>query len=426
MPYWLRQVLHRVDEAQAEVVGQKADRVAALAAAEAVIELLGRADRERRRFLGMERAQSGEVGAGLLQLHMPADHLHDVGARDQILEKDLGDGHGGIVAAAGVGPPRRCNKLASRRHSNCGAHRRRPTMPSIFDQDLPRNEANFAPLSPLSFLERAAEVYPDRSPCCMASATGALRRSWRELYARCRQLASALSANGIGKNDTVAVMLPNTPPMVEAHFGVPMAGAVLNAMNTRLDAQTIAFMLDHGEAKVVHRRPGVRATVQRKRSHCASASEPLLVIDVEDALYRRRQRAARQHDYEAFVADGRRRIRLAPAGRRVGRDRAELHQRHHRQPEGRRLPPPRRGDQRDLQHPRVGHAQARGLPVDAADVPLQRLVLSVDGGGARGRQRLPAQGRGAGRSSTRSARTASRTTAARRSCTACWSTPATR
>src|SRR5690606_24684842 len=105
-------------------------------------------------------------------------------------------------------------------------------MASIFDQDLPRNAANFAPLSPLSFLERAAEVYPQRT----AVVHGALRRTWAQTYERCRRLASALQRAGIGRNDTVAVMLPNTPPMVEAHFGIPMAGAVLNTLNTRLDA----------------------------------------------------------------------------------------------------------------------------------------------------------------------------------------------
>ena len=109
-------------------------------------------------------------------------------------------------------------------------------MTSIFDQHLPRNEANFAALSPLSFIERTAEVYPDR----LAIVHGALRQTWAQTYARCRQLASALTQAGIGKNDTVAVMLPNTPPMVEAHFGVPMAGAVLNTLNTRLDPEAIA------------------------------------------------------------------------------------------------------------------------------------------------------------------------------------------
>ena len=120
-------------------------------------------------------------------------------------------------------------------------------MTSIFDQDLPRTAANFSPMTPLAFLQRSAEVYPDR----LAVVHGDLRRTWSELDARCRQLASALVARGIGRGDTVAVMLPNTPPMVEAHFGIPMAGAVLNALNTRLDPESIAFMLDHGEARVV-------------------------------------------------------------------------------------------------------------------------------------------------------------------------------
>ena len=132
-------------------------------------------------------------------------------------------------------------------------------MTSIFDQHLPRTEANFAALSPLSFIERTAEVYPDR----LAIVHGAQRQTWGQTYARCRQLASALQRAGIGKNDTVAVMLPNTPPMVEAHFGVPMAGAVLNALNTRLDPEAIAFMLDHGEAKVVIVDPEFSLTLKK-------------------------------------------------------------------------------------------------------------------------------------------------------------------
>src|SRR5574343_509323 len=132
-------------------------------------------------------------------------------------------------------------------------------MTSLFDQHLPRHEANFAALSPLSFIERTAEVYPDR----LAIVHGPLRQTWAQTYRRCRQLASALQQRGIGKNDTVAVMLPNTPPMVEAHFGVPMAGAVLNALNTRLDPEAIAFMLDHGEAKAVIVDPEFAGTMAK-------------------------------------------------------------------------------------------------------------------------------------------------------------------
>jgi fatty-acyl-CoA synthase len=172
-------------------------------------------------------------------------------------------------------------------------------MPSIYDQDLPRNEANFAPISPLSFIERTAEVYPDR----LAIVHGPLRQTWGETYARARRLASALQRAGIGKNDTVAVMLPNTPPMVEAHFGVPMAGAVLNALNTRLDAETIAFMLDHGEAKVVIVDPEFAPTMQKALA-LRQSTAPLLVIDVQDALFTGEATPIGSATYEAFLAGG--------------------------------------------------------------------------------------------------------------------------
>ena len=172
-------------------------------------------------------------------------------------------------------------------------------MPNIYDQALPRTEANFAPLSPLSFIERTAEVYPDR----LAVVHGDLRRSWRELYTRCRWLASALSRRGVRKGDTVAVMLPNTPPMIEAHFGIPATGAVLNALNTRLDAETIAFMLDHGEAKVLIVDPEFSAIVQKALA-LRKATTPLLVIDVEDALYEGDGKRIGSIGYEEFLASG--------------------------------------------------------------------------------------------------------------------------
>ena len=172
-------------------------------------------------------------------------------------------------------------------------------MPNIYDQALPRTEANFAPLSPLSFIERTAEVYPDR----LAVVHGDLRRSWLELYTRCRRLASALSRRGVRKGDTVAVMLPNTPPMIEAHFGIPATGAVLNAMNTRLDAETIAFMLDHGEAKVLIVDPEFSAIVQKALA-LRKVTTPLLVIDVEDALYEGDGERIGSIGYEEFLASG--------------------------------------------------------------------------------------------------------------------------
>ena len=116
-----------------------------------------------------------------------------------------------------------------------------------YDIDLDRNPANFQPLTPLGFLERAAAVFPDRT----AIIHGRLRRSYAEFYARTRRLASALAKRGIKRGDTVAVLLANTPAMLECHYGVPMTQGVLNTLNTRLDAPILAFSLDHGEAKVV-------------------------------------------------------------------------------------------------------------------------------------------------------------------------------
>ena len=173
------------------------------------------------------------------------------------------------------------------------------TKVSIFDQDLPQTPANHAPISPLSFIERTAEVYPHR----LAIVHGDLRQDWACTYRRCRQLASALTQAGIGKNDTVAVMLPNTPPMVEAHFGIPMAGAVLNALNTRLDPETVAFMLDHGEAKAVIVDPEF-AGVMKKALVLRQSARPLLVIDVEDALFTGTTEPLGSLTYEAFVARG--------------------------------------------------------------------------------------------------------------------------
>jgi len=131
---------------------------------------------------------------------------------------------------------------------------------------------------------------------------GGLRRSWGQTYARCRQLASALRQAGIGKNDTVAVMLPNTPPMVEAHFGVPMAGAVLNTLNTRLDPEAVAFMLDHGEARAVLVDVEFAALMQKALT-LRKAASPLLVIDVEDAVHGAGEPIG-SVTYEAFLARG--------------------------------------------------------------------------------------------------------------------------
>ena len=176
-------------------------------------------------------------------------------------------------------------------------------MTSMFDQDLPPTAANFAAMSPLTFLERTAQVYPNRLAVVHGMGVHIVRQTWSETYDRCRRLASALAQAGVGKNDTVAVMLPNTPPMVEAHFGVPMAGAVLNALNTRLDPETVAFMLDHGEAKVVIVDPEFSGTL-KKALALRQSTRPLLVIDVQDALYTGPSERLGPIDYETFLAQG--------------------------------------------------------------------------------------------------------------------------
>jgi fatty-acyl-CoA synthase len=169
--------------------------------------------------------------------------------------------------------------------------------PNPYDQDLDRNPANFAALTPLTFLEWSASVYPDRA----AVIHGTQRFSWKDAYARCRRLASALARRGIGIGDTVAAMLPNIPEMYECHFGVPMAGAVLNTLNTRLDPEAIAFMLNHGEAKVL-------ITDREFSDTIALALEKVerrpLVVDVDDPEYSGGGRRLGELDYEAFLAGG--------------------------------------------------------------------------------------------------------------------------
>ncbi|WP_341987953.1 acyl-CoA synthetase [Azorhizobium sp. AG788] len=167
----------------------------------------------------------------------------------------------------------------------------------IFDRHLDRNPANHQPLTPLGFLERAASVFPDHP----AVIHGALSRTYRDIYARARQLASALERRGIGAGDTVAVMLSNTPAMIEAHYGVPMCGAVLNAFNTRLDAAILAFTIDHGEAKVLitdrEFSPVIKAAL-------AIATRKPIVIDYDDPEYAGPGARIGEMEYETFLATG--------------------------------------------------------------------------------------------------------------------------
>ena len=165
---------------------------------------------------------------------------------------------------------------------------------SAYARDLDKNPANYAPLTPLSFLERTASVYPDLPSVIH----GRQRYTWRETYARCRRLASALAMRGIGVGDTVAVMLPNIPAMYEAHFGVPMAGAVLNTLNTRLDAEAIGFMLEHGEAKLLITDKEFAPVIEK-----AIAGRKIEIIDVEDPEFAGGKRLGAK-TYDELLAEG--------------------------------------------------------------------------------------------------------------------------
>lgn len=166
-----------------------------------------------------------------------------------------------------------------------------------FEQNLDRNPANFQPLSPLSFIERTAAVYPDH----LAVIHGAFRATYAELYTRARRLASALAKRGIGVGDTVAVLAPNVPAILEAHFAVPMVGGVLNALNIRLDAKTIAFILGHGEAKVLI-VDGEFAGLAKVALAEIAGDKPY-VIDIDDPLYPEGERIG-AITYAEFVAGG--------------------------------------------------------------------------------------------------------------------------
>jgi len=170
-------------------------------------------------------------------------------------------------------------------------------MSTPYDTNLDRNAANFQPLTPLSFLARAAEVYPDTP----AIIHGGLSRNYRDFYIRAKRLASALSRRGIKRGDTVSVMLANTPAMIEAHYGVPMTGAVLNTLNTRLDAAILGFTLDHAETKVL--------IVDREYSKVMSdalarAKVKPLVIGYDDPEFGGAGERIGSIEYEDFLREG--------------------------------------------------------------------------------------------------------------------------
>ena len=170
-------------------------------------------------------------------------------------------------------------------------------MPTPYDIDLDRNGANFQPLTPLSFLARAAEVYPDAT----AIIHGARSWNYQQFDARAKQLASALARRGIKRGDTVSVMLANTPALIEAHYGVPMAGAVLNALNTRLDAGLIAFILDHADAKVLITDREFSKVIKEA---LARAKVKPLVVDYDDAEFTGAGERLGGLEYEELLREG--------------------------------------------------------------------------------------------------------------------------
>jgi fatty-acyl-CoA synthase len=166
-----------------------------------------------------------------------------------------------------------------------------------YDTDLDRNPANFQPLTPLTFLQRAAETFPDHT----AIIHGKLTRNYRDFYARARKLASALAKHGIKRGDTVSVVLANTPAMLECHYGVPMTGAVLNTINTRLDAAVNAFTLDHAEAKVLIVDKEFSRVMKEALSKCKAKP---LIVDYDDPEYKGDGERLGAIEYEDFIKDG--------------------------------------------------------------------------------------------------------------------------
>ncbi len=169
---------------------------------------------------------------------------------------------------------------------------------TIYDENLEPGPANFVPLSPLSFLSRTASVYPRQ----IALIHGDRRLDWAEVDQRCRRLASALSLRGIGRGDTVAFLAPNVPAMFEAHFGVPMLGAVLNAINTRLDAAAIAFILDHGEARMLFVDPELAAVASEAIAQAQRGAD-IVVVDIADPAFENSAPIG-SIEYEALLEEG--------------------------------------------------------------------------------------------------------------------------
>ena len=170
-------------------------------------------------------------------------------------------------------------------------------MADIWTEGLGRNDANHVSLSPVSFLNRTAAVWPDR----IAVIHGPLKRTWHDTAGRCRRLASALQRRGVARGDTVAIMAPNLPEFVEASLAVPMSGAVLNSLNIRLDATAIRFILEHGEARVLITDSALSPTVSEA---IAGLGHRLLVVDIDDPLANGTGQLLGDLTYEELLAEG--------------------------------------------------------------------------------------------------------------------------
>ena len=169
--------------------------------------------------------------------------------------------------------------------------------PNFYNTDLDRNSANYQALTPLTFLERAASVFPDH----IAIVHGQLRRNYATFYSRSRQLASALTQMGIGRGDTVSVLLANTPAMLECHYGVPMCGGVLHSINTRLDAAVMAFQLDHAMSCVVIVDREFMPLMQQALT---LATVKPIVIQYDDPEFDLPKAKVDVKDYDALLAEG--------------------------------------------------------------------------------------------------------------------------
>ena len=167
-----------------------------------------------------------------------------------------------------------------------------------YEQNLDKNSANFVPLTPLSFLERAKDIYPNYEALIYEDR----KYTWAEIYKRCIKFASALTKMGIGEGDTVSVMAFNTPEIFETHYSVPMTGAILNTINTRLDAKTVAYILDHSEAKVLIVDRQLHAVVEKALS---SVKSKPIIIDIQDNFADQSLlKKIGDKEYESFLSTG--------------------------------------------------------------------------------------------------------------------------